>query len=272
MESAPNYDLIKEYDQELERDPESPVFVALADAYRENGLLDEALAVCQRGLKFHAKYAAAHLVLGQIYMDKGIADLAESELNLAVQLDPNNAIALAALGFVHAYTGRHESAVKYLDHAHFLSPDDAQIAKYLDEAKNAARLEAGHAGKKRATRSKESDASSTPAAKGILAERLLEEIAGMEGVDSALLMDANGRHQVTRGSGHLVDDIFGQSLASLRTGPGLPGPFDHLFIEGTEGSILASWAGEGFVAAVMPSATQPGPIALGIEQFIAREG
>jgi hypothetical protein len=51
------------------KEPTSKIFVPLADAYRKNNMIDEALEVLNKGLEYHPQYALAHLILGKCYFE-----------------------------------------------------------------------------------------------------------------------------------------------------------------------------------------------------------
>ena len=53
--------------KKLEKEPNSLIFTQLAEEYRKEGLLQEALRVCQDGLRRHPNYWSARVVLGRIH-------------------------------------------------------------------------------------------------------------------------------------------------------------------------------------------------------------
>lgn len=67
--------------------PKSQIFAALSDAYRKKGESDKAFQVCAKGLEIHPNYGPAHVVMAKIYMDQGKYDLAEKEVDTAMQVD-----------------------------------------------------------------------------------------------------------------------------------------------------------------------------------------
>ena len=48
----------------VEANPASIAFATLAEEYRRAGMLDEAIAVCQAGLRRHPSYVSARVTLG----------------------------------------------------------------------------------------------------------------------------------------------------------------------------------------------------------------
>ena len=63
---------IEDLKKKLSQNPDSLIFVPLADAYRKAGMLDEAIEVCKTGLEKHPMYTSARVVLGRIYNEKNM--------------------------------------------------------------------------------------------------------------------------------------------------------------------------------------------------------
>ncbi|MEO0191020.1 MAG: tetratricopeptide repeat protein, partial [candidate division WOR-3 bacterium] len=82
------------------KDPKSRIFVQLADAYRKNNMVDEALEVLNQGLQYHPQYPLAHLILGKCYFDKRMYNQAKDALEKTIELDPVNIVALRMLAQV----------------------------------------------------------------------------------------------------------------------------------------------------------------------------
>ncbi len=82
------------------KDPKSRIFVQLADAYRKNNMVDEALEVLKQGLQYHPKYPLAHLILGKCYFDKRMYAQAKDALEKTIEFDPINIVALRTLAQV----------------------------------------------------------------------------------------------------------------------------------------------------------------------------
>ncbi len=72
---------------------EIPVFVRLAEAYRREGLLEDAVHICREGLKAHPESAAARFVLAQVQRDRGDREEARKEFRKVLALDPADAAA-----------------------------------------------------------------------------------------------------------------------------------------------------------------------------------
>ncbi len=84
---------INKYLAILIKDPGSMVFAPLAEAYRKAGILDEAIAVAQDGLKLHPNYVSGMVALGRAYFDKGMHAEAKEALDKVLVIAPDNIIA-----------------------------------------------------------------------------------------------------------------------------------------------------------------------------------
>lgn len=82
------------------KEPKSRIFVQLADAYRKNNMVDEALEVLNQGLQYHPNYPLAHLILGKCYFDKRMYAQSKDALEKTIELDPINIVALRMLAQV----------------------------------------------------------------------------------------------------------------------------------------------------------------------------
>src|SRR5688500_12398183 len=88
------------------KNPEGRVFTHLAEAYRRAGELDRARAILEEGLRKHAGYASAHVVLGRVLMGLDQTDAAIETFRTVLGLDPHNLIALRSLGDISRAEGR----------------------------------------------------------------------------------------------------------------------------------------------------------------------
>jgi len=118
----------------LDRDPNSQIFAALADAYRKRGDLDRAFRICQTGLKTHPDYGSAHIVMAKINLDRGLYDWAEVEVNKAVELDNSSRATELLTSEIYIYRGEFKRATTILRKLQESDPDDKLIKKLLDIA------------------------------------------------------------------------------------------------------------------------------------------
>lgn len=274
MDSEDQYSKIKVLYAELEKDPGSPVFAALADLYREEGLLDEAFSVCQRGLSIHPNYAEAHVVLGQIHAARGSLEEAESELEVATRLDPNDAWAFSVLGQIYAHRNKNQAAINCLDRAHFLNPEDSQITDLMKEIQE----------KLSSKPNSEGDQSTGEQSKGSLEspfpyEKALEKLRSLtnyNGVKAILLIDKEGNSHTLDKPGWPEDRKLGQNILKLKEVCAITvketfGDLKRVILEGNRGSLIIEQCKEFFVIAAIDNGMPIGPVSLSIDQFVKQE-
>lgn len=117
--------------QILRKDPRSPVFAALSEAYRKGGLLDEAIAVASEGLKYNPNYISGRAALGRAYYDKGEFDRAIEEMQKVVKSTPDNIIAHKLIADIYIKKSDAGGAIKELKTVIYLSPNDKDAASLL---------------------------------------------------------------------------------------------------------------------------------------------
>jgi len=88
---------ITRLNEKYNKDPKSRIFVQLADLYRKNNMLDEALDVLNKGFEYHPEYPVAYLILGKCYYDKRSYIQARDAFEKTIALDPQNIVALRML-------------------------------------------------------------------------------------------------------------------------------------------------------------------------------
>src|SRR5262245_29271471 len=96
--ATPNRDEIAKLEALSSENPDGRVFTLLAEAYRKAGDLEQARDVLQAGLRKHPQYASAYVVLGRVLMDQQSGSDAEDAFRKVLELDPENLVALRALG------------------------------------------------------------------------------------------------------------------------------------------------------------------------------
>ena len=92
--------LLKKYQRIYRKEPGSRVFALLADLYRQNGELEEASAICHKGVKKHPHFAIGHLTLALILLDMNKLTSAVQSLETAVSLSPDSLLVHRLLGQV----------------------------------------------------------------------------------------------------------------------------------------------------------------------------
>jgi tetratricopeptide (TPR) repeat protein len=125
---------INELKKKLEENPDSPVFVPLADAYRKQGNLQEALNVCKKGLEKNPANTNARVVLGRVYKEQGKIEDAAAELKKVLEVDPENLMAHSSLGAIYMEKNDYQAAIEEYQEILTLNPDDEETQTSLKKA------------------------------------------------------------------------------------------------------------------------------------------
>src|SRR5277367_1975440 len=133
MKETPTSETI-ELKKKLEDDPDSLVFAPLADAYRKEGNLKEAFAICKKGLEKHPTYTSARVVLGRIYQEQGKSEDAVLEFRKVLEVDSENLMAHSLLGSICIEKGDYQAAIEEYQKILSLNPDDDNAQASLRQA------------------------------------------------------------------------------------------------------------------------------------------
>jgi len=125
---------IEELKKKLQQNPDSLIFVPLADAYRRAGMLDEAIEICKKGLEKHQSYTSARVVLGRIYSEKNMIDDAIAELKKVEAVDMDNIMVHSMLGNAYLKKKRYAEAIEQFQKVLSLNPEDLDTQEKLKEA------------------------------------------------------------------------------------------------------------------------------------------
>jgi TolB-like protein/DNA-binding winged helix-turn-helix (wHTH) protein/Flp pilus assembly protein TadD len=116
----------------LQLDPDlAEAHVALASVHRfQEYDWDTVIRESRRAIELSPSLDLPHLYLAVAYFHMGLLEEAESAINEARQLNPENRVEpMEILGAIHLFAGRSAEAVRYLSDANALS--DSRITKYL---------------------------------------------------------------------------------------------------------------------------------------------
>ena len=117
----------------LEKDPGSRTFFDLAREYHESGRFQEAADICARGLRQHASYLSARVLLGRIYFDMGRSDDAREAMETALQQAPDNLVARRVLAQICLEQGDLAGALERFRALLAFSPTDTEAAARIDQ-------------------------------------------------------------------------------------------------------------------------------------------
>jgi tetratricopeptide (TPR) repeat protein len=182
-------DDVRALSAQLAQDPQSLVFLRLAEALRRKGQLEAAVRVALNGLERHPHLADAHDLYARVLTDKHDYERAFDEWDMALRIAPNHTGALKGLAFLYFKVGDLTQAEAHLELAQRIEPDDPSIAQAV------AMVRGGVSPPSPAPASTPEPgataASSTAASSGLDEARVF---AGLEGAHEGLvLIDAAGR-------------------------------------------------------------------------------
>jgi len=106
-------DNLKQLQSEFTKNPGSRLFVHLAEAYRQAGDLRQAHELLTQGLRKHKDYPSGMIVLAKVLSDQGEDAKAEGVWRDVLRLDPQNVLALRALGDIAEAAGRRDESMDF---------------------------------------------------------------------------------------------------------------------------------------------------------------
>jgi len=118
--------------------PKGRNFAPLADAYRKAGLIDNAIDLCQNGLKLHPDYVSAYIVYARCLVDKKDDAAALGVFTQVLGLDGENIIALRGLAELAERNGKYAEEVEWLSRLLNADPMNGDAAEALARAKGKA--------------------------------------------------------------------------------------------------------------------------------------
>jgi tetratricopeptide (TPR) repeat protein len=122
---------IEKLKEKFDKDPNSKLFLPLAEEYRKEGMLDEAIDVLQKGLEKHVTYTSARVLLGKTFLEKGMMDEARKEFEGVIKIVPDNLFAHKRLAEVYRDTGETDLAIKSFKIILRLNPMDEESISNL---------------------------------------------------------------------------------------------------------------------------------------------
>ncbi len=132
MAEGHRLDEIEHYQAVLAKDPNSRAFAQLADAYRRQGQLADAIAVCDRGLQRYPSYVGARMVLARALVERGDLARAEAEFRHILDQTPDNIPAHRALGDLLRGQGRAAEALAVYEGLLDLTPFDREVGDLVE--------------------------------------------------------------------------------------------------------------------------------------------
>jgi len=124
---------IERLKEKIEKDPNSKLFVPLAEEYKKAGMFDEAIDVLIKGLERQPSYLSARVSLGKIYIERGMLPEAKAEFEKVIAAIPDNLFAHKKLADIYTELGDRENAAREFKTVLRLNPLDEWAATGLAE-------------------------------------------------------------------------------------------------------------------------------------------
>lgn len=120
---------IEELKTRWEKNSSSRVFVQLAEEYRRQGQLEEAISVLEKGLAEQPNYLTAQVTLGRCLLESGRAEKAVEMLSRVMEQDPSHPLAGKLLVEAHLEMGQIEEANTRLDLYRMMADNDSEVER-----------------------------------------------------------------------------------------------------------------------------------------------
>ncbi len=124
MSTPINPEFVERYQNEYEKNPNSRVFAPLAEAYRRMGLIEEALQVCAHGVEVHPQFASGRVAYAKVLLEQDRFDEALKQLDMAIQISPDNLMAHSLRGETLIKLRKPKEALKAFKMVLYLHPED----------------------------------------------------------------------------------------------------------------------------------------------------
>jgi len=123
---------IAAYTEILTKDPQSTVFVSLCEAYRQLGMLDDALEIAEKGAGRLPGFSPGLTALGRVLAQRGELAEAAQAFERALVIEKDNGLALKGLARVRYRQGELNAARELLQRVLDQNADDPIARKMLD--------------------------------------------------------------------------------------------------------------------------------------------
>ncbi len=131
---------IERLKEKVDKDPNSKLFIPLAEEYKKAGMFDEAIDVLTKGLERQPEYMSARVSLGKIYLERGMLEEARAEFEKVISTIPDNLYAHKKLAEIYSNLGEKDRAVKEFKTVLKLNPMDEWAATSLSDIEGEPKL------------------------------------------------------------------------------------------------------------------------------------
>lgn len=123
---------LEELKRILQRDPTSRQFLALAEEYRRQGKMRDAIITLERGLSIHTTAVAAHVALGKVYQHLERWEDAIRAYQNALRNDRENLVAIRQIAEVYLSRGDKLEALKKFKLYRGLKPGEREVHEMIE--------------------------------------------------------------------------------------------------------------------------------------------
>lgn len=124
---------LKKYEEILEQDPSSSIFVFLAQILYKENKLERAIGVLIKGLRYNKNNITGRFLLGKIYYERWMIEPAKKELESVFGLAPDNLAAGKMLVQIYKSEENFEKALEVLRFVYEFHPSDTSIRSEIEE-------------------------------------------------------------------------------------------------------------------------------------------
>jgi len=123
-----NIEILKE---KVKKDPNSKLFLPLAEAYKERGRVEKSIKVLLQGLERQPEYHSARVALGKVYLKKDMLAEAKAEFVKVVEAVPDNLFAHKKLMEIYYNNGDLEGVERECEIILALNENDEEASTML---------------------------------------------------------------------------------------------------------------------------------------------
>lgn len=122
---------IEEYQKILQHNPRSPIFAALGEAYRQMGMLEEALEITSKGIEYNKNFTTGFVAHARVLYEMKSYQKAIPSLKRAIALHSENILASKLLALCYSKTENRIRALAAFKKLLILKPQDESAIGYI---------------------------------------------------------------------------------------------------------------------------------------------
>jgi len=119
--------------ESYEKNPNSKLFMPLAEQLRRRGCYGEAIDICMRAKTLHPRYVSCRVLLGRCLVELGMREEARRELEEVLAQDRENVFSLRVMAELLRTQGDLKGAIDYYRALFRISPTDMDAQQRLTE-------------------------------------------------------------------------------------------------------------------------------------------